>query len=336
MSMRCAVLGLMGIVLLGQGPTSMPAPGNQELVRKVDPARVEILPKGRVKIPSMGPREKKQIAYAFKNISATPISLRILDLSPGVTVEGQVLQQPIAAGASAVLTMTIDATEWLGVQRRNVRLTTDDPKQGEYLLPIEIVVRPDLTVDAERKGFGEVGSFESPELCFLFTRETGDPTKIHLTSSLPDYLESEFEFVKNTTTLKLFLRPEKILPGVNLGLETLKVETNAPHQPEFSLYVDWILKRTVEASPTRVVFLNPSPKETVLRLKRRDGKSFSVENFKVEGEGFTVSPATEGSAKHHELRVQRKATQDAKAMLILRFVGEEELLKVPLAFLPSK
>lgn len=334
MGFRWMVFGFVGMALLGQGP--MPPVAPPQTARKFDSARLEVTPRGRVKIPSVGPREKKVLIYTFKNISAAPIALRAVDLSPGVTVEGPALQQPIAAGASAALDMTIDATDWVGWQRRNVRLMTDDPRQGEYFLPVEMTVRPDLTVDAERKGFGIVKSHETPQLRFVFTRETGEPTQIRLVSKLPDYLESEQEGVKNTTEFRLLFHPQKVAPGVELGLETIQIETNAPHQPKFTLYADWTLKRAVEANPARVVFLDPRRTVSVLRLKRPDGKPFSIEKMDIDGDGFAVQAVTKGAATRHRLRVRCNTTRETKAMLSLRFKGEQEVLKVPLANLPSK
>lgn len=334
MAIRWMVLGIVGMSLLGQGPT--PPAAVAQTSPQVDPARLEIAPKGLIKLPSLGPREKKTLTYTFKNISATPISVRAVDLAPGVAVEGSVLQRPIPAGASATLEMTLDPTDWVGWQRRNVKLLTDDPRQGHYFLPVELTVRPDLTVDAERKSFGAVFSHESPQLRFLFTRETGEPTRIRLVSELPDYLESEMEVAKNTTELRLCLRPGKVAPGVGLGLETLRIETSAPRQPRFTLYVDWTLKRLVEADPARVVFLDPLQEEAPLQLKRRDGQPFAIERADVEGEGFSVSRPPQGAAPHHRLHIHRKAAQEAKAMLSLRFKGETEVLKVPLVYLPEK
>ena len=335
MDFRWMIPGIVSLALFGQGPAaSPPNPPAQE--RKVDSARLDVSPGGWVKIPSMGPREKKTLVYTFKNISPAPITLRAVDLAPGVTVDGAALHQPIAAGASAMLTMTIDATDWVGWQRRNVRLVTDDPRQGEYFLPVEMVVRPDLTVDAERKGFGEIGSFETPQLLFRFTRETGDPTQVRLVSKLPDYLESEMEPVKNTIEFRLIFHPEKVAPGVALGLETLQLETNAPHQPKFTLYADWALKRTVEAVPARIVFLDKRKTTSLLKLKRRDGKPFAIDKAEVEGEGFSVQAVSTGLAVQHQLQVRRTAPAETKAMLSIRCKGEPEVLKVPLAYLPGK
>ena len=336
--LRCLLFGFMGMLLAGQAPAPAPStpPAMAEPARKVDPARLEVSPKGRVQIPSVGPREKKQLQYLFKNISTAPITLRTLDLAPGVTVEGPALQQPIGAGASAALTMTIDATDWVGWQKRNVRLATDDPKQGEYFLPVEMTVRPDLTVDGERKTFGDVKSHETPQVKFIFTRETGDPTQIRLVSKLPDYLEAEWESAKNITELRLSFHSGKVAPGVALGLETLQIETNAPHQPKFTLYVDWMLKRAVEATPARVVFLDTRTLISTLRLRRRDGKALAIEKMAIEGDGFKVTPASKEPAEELQLRIHRTAAREGKAMLILHFVGEAEVLKVPLAYLPGK
>lgn len=331
------VLGLAGALLMAQGPVPVEKQPPPRHEHPTDPPRLSVEPRGRLKIPgTLGPREKKVLTYTFTNTSAAPISLRALDLSPGVTVAGPVLQKPLAAGESATLTMTIDVTDFIGWQRRNVRLATDDPRQGDYLLPTEMTIRPDLTVDAGRKGFGQVGSHERPQLAFRFTRETGDPTLVRLVSPLPEYLQSEVETEGNITELRLVFDPSKVAPGVALGLETLQVETNAPHQPKFTLYAEWTLRRVVDAKPARLVFLDEKKPRLSLDLKRPDGKPFTIEVATVEGAGFTLTKVTKGAARKHRLVVQRNAEQETRAMLKLRFQGEDEILSVPLAYLPTQ
>lgn len=329
------IIGGVSLALAGQGgPAVLPAPQAQVAVK--DPARLEITPRGRVKIPSLGPREKKTLHYTFRNLSSAPITLRVVDLAPGVTLEGAALQQPIPGGGTAPLSLTVDPTGFTGWQRRNARLTTDDPRQGDYLLPVDLTIRPDLTVDAPRKGFGEVGSHERPELVFRFTRETGDPTQLRVVSPLPDHLTSEVAFEGKVTELKLFLHPPKVALGVALGLETLLVETNSPLEPKFTLYADWTLRRAVEASPARLVFLDPAKAVQALALSRRDGKPFAIAEARVEGDGFKVGPLPRGKSVRHRLQVKRVAAEETRATLFLKFVDEAETLAVPLAHLPAR
>jgi hypothetical protein len=320
---------LFPLILVAQEAPTEPAQA------AVAPPRLEVTPKGRLRVGSVGPTEKKILAYTFRNTSTTPISLRVGELSPGVTVKGPALERPIRPSESASLSMTLDPTDFVGVQRRNVRLLTDDPRQGQYLLPVEMTVRPDLTVDQERKSFGEIASHESPQITFTFVRETGIPLQIRLVSPLPDYLEKEWQAWPNRTELRFTFRPDKVTPGVQLGLETVVVETNAPLQSRFTLYLDWQLRRPVEATPSRLVFLEPQEKTLQLILKRRNGQPFSIREAIIEGEGFAVEALPKDPALEHRLRILRHATTEAKAMLVLRFEGEEESLKVPLAHLPG-
>jgi len=329
MQARILAAVVFSLTLLAQTP-----PSSKEASPSVNPPRLEIAPKGRVKVGSVGPREKKTLSYTFKNISSTPISLRVGDLSPGVTVQGPALEKAIGPQESASLSMTLDPTDFVGVQRRNVRLLTDDPKQGQYLLPVEMVVRPDLTVDQERKSFGEIASHESPQLHFTFTRESGVPLQLRLTTPLPEYLEQEFEEGVNRTELRFTFRPGKVPPGIQLGLETLVVESNAPLQPRFTLYLDWRLRRPVEATPNRLVFLDPKVKALELSLKRRDGQPFAIQSAEIEGPGFSVEALPKGSGTEHRFRILCRGGAEAKAMLVLRFAGQEEVLRVPLAHLP--
>lgn len=332
---RILAASFLPLVLLAQGPP-LPSPTpTKASAQTVDPPRLEIAPKGRQQIGSIGPREKKTLLYTFTNTSPAPITLRVGDLSPGVTVQGPAIEKPIGPGESAALSMVLDPTDFVGIQRRVVQILTDDPKQGKYLLPVEVNVRPDLTVDQERKSFGEVGSHESPQLGFTFKRESGDPLQVRLTTPLPEYLELEVETGVSTAEYRLTFRPGRVAPGVQLGLETLQVETNAPLQPRFTLYLDWKLRRPVEATPSRLVFLEVQTKALELSLKRRDGQPFTLQSAAIEGQGFSLEPLPKGPAPEHKLRLLHTGGTEAKALLILRFEGQEEPLKVPLAYLPA-
>ncbi len=334
MQARILATLFLPLALLAQ-PLPSKAEPVQAPVQAIDPPRLAITPKGRVPIGSVGPMEKKTLAYTFQNTSATPISLRVGDLSPGVTVQGPALEKPIGPHESASLTMAIDPTDFVGTQRRSVRLITDDPRQGKYQLPVEMIVRPDLTVDQARKSFGEIASHESPQLSFLFTRESDLPLQVHLVTPLPDYLEQEIETGAHRAELRLTFRPGKVAPGIALGLETLVIESNAPHQPRFTLYADWKLRRPVEATPSRLVFLEAQVKELPLALKSRDGRPFSIQSALIEGEGFALAPRSQTAAPEQKLGILRTGETEARALLVLRFEGQEESLKVPLAYLPA-
>ncbi|WP_316414958.1 hypothetical protein [Mesoterricola silvestris] len=298
------------------------------------PARLDIRPAGRVQLGSTGPREVRTVAYTFTNISDRPIALRVGELSPGVTVRGPALDGPFAPGQSLGLTLTLDPADFVGPQARNVRLLTDDPHQGEYRLPVAVDVRADLTVDAQRKSLGVVAPHESPQAVFTFTRETGQPTVLRLTGDVAPYLETEVVPGTPSSRLLVTLRPALIPPGTALGLETLRVETSAPLQPRFDLYLDWKLHHPIEALPSRVVFLDPAVPVQTLLLKARDGKAFALEGADVEGAGFERGPLP-AAAPEMALEIRRTAPDVARALLVLRFKGQEPPLKVPLSYLPG-
>lgn len=293
------------------------------------PARVSIAPAGRVDLGSLGPREVKRISYTFTNTSGAPIRFRILDLSPGVTAQGPALQEAIPAQGKASLEVQVDPTDWVGHQKRSIRLGTDDPGQGQYLLPMAYFARPDLTVDAEKKGWGTVAPHESPALVFHFKRETPEPIQLKLESALPPHLEAEIEPGKGQTELRIVLRPQRLEPGVRVGLEMLQVSTNAPHQPKFTLYADWRVQWPVEAIPQRLVFLDPNEDRKTLRLQSTQGKPFRVTGAHLEGQGFRLVERGPDS-----LTLQRVGREPAKALLWIEFEGQDLALKVPLSYLP--
>jgi hypothetical protein len=286
-----------------------------------------------VDLGELGPLETRSRSYTFSNTSGAPISLRLLDLAPGVSVAGPALERPIPARGSARLVLRVDPAGMAGPQSRNVRLGTDDPRQGSYYLPVRMTVRPDLTVDGTRRDYGDVGSRESPCCVFSFARETGKPLALRLAAPPPPYLECDLQAVGPRAQLAFTLRPGRVPPGMLLGLDRVRVESNAPLQPGFDLYLEWRLRRAVEASPPRLLFRQSGPDRLELKLRSRSGSPFRVLGAELEGAGFQPGPLPAAPAAEQALAVRRTAPAAVRAMLVLRFEGEDEPLRVPLAYL---
>jgi hypothetical protein len=331
-------------LLVFQEPQPLPAAAQSApaaVARNVDPPRLEIAPRGPVNLGSIGPQEARQQRYLFTNTSAAPIRLRLLDLSPGVTLSGPALQAPLPPKGSAELILQVDPTDWVGWQPRNVRLGTDDPRQGEYYLPIGMTVRPDLTVDDLKKSFGAVAPPESPQVTFRFQRETGAATRLKISSALPPYLLAEVDDIPGTAEgkpmaggIRFLLRPSLMEAGLRAGLERITVATTAPLQPSFQLYLDWKLELPVRLEPARLVFLTAEETVKALTMAGRDGQTLRLEKAWIEGSGFRLEGPLPQRGAQVALRVKREAAAPAKAVLFLQLEGEETPLRIPLLYLP--
>lgn len=298
-----------------------------------DPPRLRIDPPGRIDLGSLGPRERRRQDYRLRNLSGAPIALRILDLPPDLRVAGPALAAPIPPGAEAGLELTLDAAGSAGYLARAARLGTDDPRQGDYYLPVEAEVRPDLTVDGARRDFGDPLPHESPRVVFRFVRETGEPVLLRLEGSLPPYLEADLRPSGAQAELGFTFRPARVEPGIRLGLERVRVASNAPRQPAFDLYLTWRLHHPVEADPPRLVFQRGGPAQRDLRLTATQGVPFRLRGVAVEGGAFTAEPGEERRDREQTVRVRRTSAATARAMLVLHFEGQPEPLRVPLVYL---
>jgi hypothetical protein len=214
-----------------------------------------------------------------------------------------------------------------------VRLGTDDPRQGSYFLPVRMTVRPDLTVDGTRRDYGDVGLRESPSAVFSFARETGQPLALRLATALPPYLECDLQAAGPGARLAFILRPGRVPPGMLLGLDRVRVESNAPLQPGFDLYLEWRLRRAIQASPPRLLFRQSGPERLELKLRSRSGSPFRILGAELEGAGFQPGQLPAAPAAEQALVIRRTAPAGARAMLVLRFEGEDEPLRVPLTCL---
>ncbi len=292
---------------------------------------------------SVGPKEVRTLTWELKNTSPKPISFRVLDTAPGVRVPEGPFLKPWQPGEARTIEVSSDASDFLAYQRRAVRLEPDDPSQPRYILRWDMMVRPEMAVDAANKSFGEVAPHESPLLSYTFTREGGGLAEIRLETKLPDYLESEVIADQAKATLQLTLRPSKLKPGMQAGLELLKVSTNATKQPVFDLTLAWKLKLPILAIPSRVVWDEPTIRGFKLEVKSRDGKPFRMLEARIEGprdkqgnDLFTHGELPTEAAPSHVLKLQCFADLDCKAMLFLTCSGLDAPLQIPLSWLPPK
>lgn len=320
-------------LLLLQSPAVTPPAPLQ--VDAVPPARIEMTTPFPAHLGSVGPREAREAVFGIRSLHDRPFRFRVLDLSLGITIDETQLALPIQPGEIRMVRIQVDPTGLEGFVKGAVRLGTDDPTQPNYILRYDMVVRPEVTVDSGRKSLGEVAPHESPELRFRFTREGGDPLKLVLANAVPAHLDADLVHEGAAADLRITLRPGRLQPGVSAGLEVLKVATNGPKQPLFTLYFDWRLASPVIATPSRVVFSEVQTTLQALELTARDGKPFRISKAEIEGKGFQLLDPPGPEAARQVLRIRRTG-RTVEAMLVLHCSNQEMPLKVPLRFLDPK
>lgn len=323
------MLLLPALLLLMQAPPAPPAPD------PVPPARIELTTPFPVHLGSVGPREMKEAVYGIKSLHDRPFHLRVLDLSLGLSLDEAQLAAPLQPGEVRLVKVKVDPAGLVGPIKGAVRLGTDDPGQPNYILRYDMMVRPEVTVDAERKSLGEVAPHESPEQSFRFRREGGEPLTLTLASETPSYLDVERIPGEGGEDLRVTLRPRRLKAGVTAGLEVLKVATNAPRQPLFTLYVDWRIALPVMAKPSRLVFTERKTTLLALELISSTGKPFRILKTELEGQGFQVLDAPAAESARQTLRIRRTG-KVAEALLVIHCSNLEEPLQVPLRFLDPK
>ena len=326
---------ILPALLLLQAPVPPAAPVAPAKPDPVPPARIELTTPFPVHLGSVGPREIREAHFGIKSTHDRPFRFRVLDLSIGLSLDPAQLAEPMAPGEIRMLRVQVDPAGLEGFVKGAVRLGTDDPGQPNYILRYDMAVRPEVTVDSQRKSLGEVAPHESPELRFRFSREGGDPLKLVLASEVPSHLEAQLVHEGAAADVRITLRPAQLKPGVGAGLEVLKVATNGPRQPLFTLYFDWRIATPVVPAPARLVFSDLKTTLQGLELTARDGKPFRILKADIEGKGFELLDAPGPEAARHVLRIRRTGRR-VEAMLVLRCSNQEEPLKVPLRFLDPK
>lgn len=329
MNRRLALPFTLAPLLLGAQAPPPKAPD------PIPPAQIALTTPFPVHLGSVGPREVKDAVFGIRSLADHPFHLKVMDLSLGVDLDEAQLKAPLQPGEVRMLHVRVNPDGMLGPIRGAVRLGTDDPAQPFYILRYDMSVRPEVTVNAERRDLGAVAPYESPTATFHFTREGGEPLRVTLASPLPPYLDATVVSQGATADLQITFRPSRLKPGMLAGLEVLKVATNGPRQPVFTLYVDWRLLLPVIPTPSRVVFDDLMTTLQALVLASRDGRPFRIASATVEGRGFQLIDRPGPPAARQVLRVRRTGS-DPAALLVLRFVGQDTPLRVPLVFLDPR
>jgi hypothetical protein len=322
---------LLSALVLLQAPVPVPAPKPDP----VPPARIELTTPFPVHLGSVGPREVREAAYGIRSTHDRPFRFRLLDLSLGLSLDEGQLADPMKPGEVRTVRVKVDPSGMVGPTKGAVRLGTDDPAQPNYILRFDMEVRPEVAVDSERKSLGEVAPHESPEVRFRFQREGGDPLKLTLASAIPPYFDAELVHEGAAADLRMTLRPDRLKLGMVAGLEVIKVETNGPRQPLFTLYLDWRLATPVIPTPSRLVFTDLKTTLLGLELTARDGKPFRVTKAEIQGPGFELIDTPGAESIRHTLRVRRTG-RNPEAILVLECSNQETPLKVPLRLLDPK
>ena len=334
MSLRPTSLSSLLAVLAATLLSAQALPPSK-VVDPVPPARITLTTPFPVHLGSVGPKAVQDAVFGIKSIHDRPFHLRVMDLSLGLSLDEAQLKEALQPGEVQMVHVRVNPNDMLGYVRGAVRLGTDDPSQPFYILRYDMIVRPELAVDADRKSLGDVAPYESPVAIFHFKREGDEPVRLDLASPLPAYLEAEIIPHGPVADLRMVLRATRLPAGATAGLEVLKVATNAPKQPLFTLYLDWRLALPVLPTPSRLVFDDLKTTLLGLVLKAKDGKPFRIQSVEIQGRGFELLDRPGPAAERQVLRVRRTG-KIPSAMLVLRFVGVDEPLKVPLQFLDPR
>lgn len=328
MPLRAAFVSAFLAVGLVAQPPAQPA-------GEVPPAKITLTTPFPVHLGNVSPKQVQDAVFGIKSLADHPFHLKVMDLSLGLDLDPAQLAAPLQPGEVRTVHVHVNPDGMLGYIRGAVRLGTDDPAQPFYILRYDMFVRPELAVDAERRSLGEVSPWESPTAVFHFTREGTEPVKLEVASPLPSYLQVEISPRGREADLQVTLRPTLLKAGMMAGLEVLRVSTNAPKQPSFTLYLDWRLALPVVPTPSRLVYDDPKTTLLAVELKARDGKPFHIASAAIEGKGYELLDHPGPATERQVLRVRRTGTTPS-ALLVLRFQGSDQPLRVPLEYLDPK
>lgn len=298
----------------------------------VPPAQITLTTPFPVHLGSVGPRETKEVVFGIKSLARHPFRLRVMDLSPGLSLDERQLDSPLQPGEVRRLRVRVDPTGMEGPIRGAMRLGTDDPAQPFYILRYDMTVRPAVEVDATRQDLGAVAPYESPSAVYRFRREDGEPLRLTLEPPLPPYLQATVSPTGGGAEVQVTLRPALLPPGELSGLEILRVATHVRRHPRYTLTLAWHLALPVRPSPSRLVFDDLDTLELPLELASRDGRPFRITQASIAGRGFALAAPPGPAAPRQVLRIRRTGNEPS-ALLVLRIAGQDAPLRVPLLFL---
>ena len=131
--------------------------------------------------------------------------------------------------------------------------------------------------------------------------------------------------------------PPDPVPPARLEITTpfpVHLGTDDPAQPAYSLRYDMRVS-PVQATPSRLVFTDPSTPLLSLELRARDGQPFRILEAAIQGSGFQLLDPPGPATPRQVLRIRRTGFVP-EAMLVLRCTNMDGPLNVPLRFLDPK
>lgn len=222
----------------------------------------------------------RKVSYRFKatNTGGAPLQIKQVAPSCGCTYT-MVGQWYLKAGESTEIDATFNPAGMRGVVRKSMQVISDDPENPTIHLSFEAEVVQDVMPsttalffdevirNAPRKGSVRLDSGNGQAVQVIDVKAPGAP-----------YLTSSFRSEGLNAVVEIQLDARKVPAGKSSGVDVVTIRTNSERSALIPVNVQWSLRPSVAATPSRIAWVEATGKElrTSLNLKQVDGKPFKI------------------------------------------------------------
>jgi len=247
----------------------------------------------------------RKVSYRFKatNTGGAPLQIKQVVPSCGCTytLVGQWYLKP---GESTEIEATFNPAGMRGVVRKSMQVVSDDPINRTITLSFEAEVIQEIMPSTTALFFDEVQRNATPRKGSL-RLESGNGQAVQVIDAKAPgapYLSASFRSEGKDVLVEVALDARKVPPTRMSGVDVLTIRTTNERMALIPVNVQWALRPSIVATPSRLAWVEPAGKDLrgVLTLKQADGKSFRILSAKtthpllrVEGAGKAAGPQQE-------------------------------------------
>jgi hypothetical protein len=228
----------------------------------------------------------RKVSHRFKatNTGMAPLQIKQVVPSCGCTytLVGQWYLKP---GESTEIEATFNPAGMRGVVRKSMQVVSDDPVNPTITLSFEAEVIQEIMPSTTALFFDEVLR-NSPARKASLRLDSGNGQAVQVIDAKAPgapYLSATFRSEGKDVLVEVSLDARKVPPTRSSGVDVLTIRTTSERMALIPINIQWTLRPSVLATPSRVAWVETSGKDlrSVVTLKHADGRAFRILSAKT-------------------------------------------------------
>jgi len=244
-----------------------------------------------------------KVTHRFKVTNKGNAYLNITRLNPSCGCTSTVLGKwSLAPGESTEVEATFNPTGFRGVSRKSITVISDDPVNPTQTLTFEADVVREIMPSTESVFFQDVVRTAPRKAAIRLESGSGQPVRVTGVTSDAPWLGLSSRQDGNHAWIDIVFNGRKVPASRQDGVDHITVKTANAKVPTLQLSVQWEMRSSVMAEPSRVAWVEAAGQErrSTVVLKQTENRAFRVLTAKttnpvlrVEGVGHSGAPRQE-------------------------------------------